>query len=391
VTRAPSSARKTIMAVFGTRPEAIKMAPVVLALQADAAWRTVVTVTAQHREMLDMVLDLFHITPHHDLHVMQERQTLSALTARVLERLTPILAEERPDLVLVHGDTTTTMAASLACFYLQIPVGHVEAGLRTNDVYNPFPEEMNRRVTSQLTKLYFAPTDLARENLLHEHLPAEHIYVTGNTVIDALLATAQAVQRPPAALLGHADFDHHRIILMTAHRRENWGQPLADICNAIRTIVAQHDDVAVLFPVHRNPVVREMVEKLLGSHPRIHLVAPLDYEPFVWAMQHCYLVLTDSGGMQEEAPAFGKPVLVMRTTTERPEAITAGTARLVGVNRIDIEREVQLLLSDNRSYKRMANAVNPYGDGQAAGRILTAIRAWLGLPGSPFQPFLVKQ
>lgn len=390
MTRGSLQQRKTVMAVFGTRPEAIKMAPVVLALQTVPHLRMIVTVTAQHREMLDMVLQLFRIEPEHDLNIMQERQSLPGLTARVMQRVTPVLAQERPNLVLVHGDTTTTMAASLACYYQQIPVGHVEAGLRTDNLYNPFPEEMNRRVTSQVTSLFFAPTSLARANLLRENHTPERIYVTGNTVIDALLATARSTPKLAAVELSGVDFQRFRIILVTAHRRENWGRPLQDICAAIRNTVARHHDVAVLFPVHRNPVVREVVEGMLGRRERIHLVPPLDYQPFVWAMQRCHLVLTDSGGLQEEAPAFGKPVLVMRTTTERPEAVEAGTAMLVGVTRKDIERQLQILLTDQEVYRRMANAVNPYGDGRAAGRIRAAVLSWFRLPTEPFEPFLVK-
>lgn len=364
--------KPTVLCVFGTRPEAIKMAPVVLAIAAAHDLDLKVCVTAQHRQMLDQVLDLFGIVPDADLDLMQAGQTLPDLTGRVLTQLTPVLKELKPQLVLVHGDTTTTMASSLAAFYERIPVGHVEAGLRTDDLYNPFPEEMNRRLASQLTRLHFAPTATAVANLRHDGISPEGIFLTGNTVIDALLETASKVE---AAVTGR------RTILVTAHRRENWGEPLRDICWAVRDLVERNSDVDVVFPAHLNPIVQTAAREILGSLDRVQIIAPLDYAPFVKAMKEATLILTDSGGVQEEGPSLGKPVLVMRTTTERPEAVEAGTVRLVGVSREDIVRNAQELLDDPGAYARMANAVNPYGDGQAAERIVEAIRYFFGHRG----------
>jgi UDP-N-acetylglucosamine 2-epimerase (non-hydrolysing) len=369
-----------VLCVFGTRPEAVKMAPVVKALQQAPDLDVKVCVTAQHRQMLDQVLDLFGIKPEHDLDLMQPGQTLSDLTSRVLTQLTPVLQRVKPALVLVHGDTTTTFAASLASFYQQIPVGHVEAGLRTDDMYNPFPEEMNRRLTSQLSSLHFAPTPQSVQNL-HEDGVTDGIFLTGNTVIDALLETASKITPDPQA---------GRTILVTAHRRENWGEPLRDICLAVRDLVERNPDVRAVFPVHLNPLVQNTAREILGDLDRVSLIAPLDYAPFVKAMKEATLILTDSGGVQEEGPSLGKPVLVMRTTTERPEAVEAGTVRLVGVKREDIVRNAQELLDDAAAYGRMANAVNPYGDGHAGRRHVEAIRFFLGLradrPTDEFQP-----
>lgn len=372
-----------VMTVFGTRPEAVKMAPLVLALRERAGeFDTALTVTAQHREMLDQVLELFGLTPDHDLDLMRAGQTLVDITSRVLAGLTPILAERRPSLILVHGDTTTTFAASLAAFYLQIPVGHVEAGLRTPDRYNPYPEEMNRRLTTQLTNLHFAPTKTAVDNLLKDGVDPAGIYQTGNTVIDALLMTAKKL--PPAS--GPAS----RRILVTAHRRENWGEPMGAICRAVKRLADHNPDVQVVFPIHRNPIVRETANAILGGHPRIEMIEPLDYAPFVEAMRDATLILTDSGGVQEEAPSLGKPVLVMRTTTERPEAIDAGTVELVGVDEERIVSVAQNLLDNQAAYDRMAKSVNPYGDGRACGRIVEAIRYFLDLraarPDDVFDP-----
>ncbi|HBN07289.1 MAG TPA: UDP-N-acetylglucosamine 2-epimerase (non-hydrolyzing) [Cyanobacteria bacterium UBA8530] len=362
--------KTVVLSVFGTRPEAIKMAPLVLELAQRKEIRSIVAVTAQHREMLDQVLDLFDISPEHDLNLMQQRQGLPELTGRVLSQLTPVLEKEKPDLVLVHGDTTTTMAASLAAFYLKIPVGHVEAGLRTPERYNPFPEEMNRRLTSQIAELHFAPTQTARENLLRNGLEKERIFVTGNTVIDALFKTAEKLPPPP----------QEKILLLTAHRRENWGEPMQNICRAALRLVERNQDLKILFPVHLNPVVRETVFGILGKHPRIQLIDPLDYAPFVQAMRSSHLILTDSGGVQEEGPSFGKPVLVLRTTTERPEAIDAGTVQLVGIEEEDIFSSAQRLLDDPKAYEKMARAMNPYGDGKACPRIVHAILEFLGMP-----------
>lgn len=367
-----------ILAVFGTRPEAIKMAPVVNAIASAPDLELKVAVTAQHRQMLDQVLELFGIQPDADLDLMQPGQTLSEITSRVLTQLTPVLQDMKPDLVLVHGDTTTTMAASLAAFYQQIPVGHVEAGLRTEDLYNPFPEEMNRRLASQLTRLHFAPTAKAVQNLRHDGIDPASIFLTGNTVIDALLETAQKVEARPQV---------GRMILVTAHRRENWGEPLRDICLAVRDLVEKNPDVRVVFPAHLNPLVQNPVREILGKLERVAIIHPLDYAPFVQAMKDATLILTDSGGVQEEGPSLGKPVLVMRTTTERPEAVDAGTVRLVGVKREDIYRNAQELLDDPVAYQKMANAVNPYGDGKAAERILEAIRYFFGLRDRPTDEF----
>lgn len=370
-----------VMCVFGTRPEAIKMAPVVLAIAQCPELDLKVCVTAQHRQMLDQVLDLFGIVPDDDLDLMQPGQTLPDLTARVLTQLTPVLKARKPNLVLVHGDTSTTMAASLASFYEQIPVGHVEAGLRTDDLYNPFPEEMNRRLTSQLTRLHFAPTETAIENLRRDGIDPAGLFRTGNTVIDALLETARKIAPEPQA---------GRTILVTAHRRENWGEPLRDICWAVRDLVERNPDVQVVFPAHLNPIVQSTAREILGGLERVRIIAPLDYAPFVKAMKEATLILTDSGGVQEEGPSLGKPVLVMRTTTERPEAVDAGTVRLVGVKRADIFRNAQELLDDRTAYDRMANAVNPYGDGHAARRTVEAIRYFFGLrsdrPTDEFSP-----
>lgn len=369
-----------VMTVFGTRPEAVKMAPLVLALKACPDLDTALAVTAQHREMLDQVLDLFGLTPDHDLDLMKAGQTLTDITARVLTHLGPVLDERKPSLVLVHGDTTTTFAASLAAFYRQIPVGHVEAGLRTPDRYNPYPEEMNRRLTTQLTNLHFAPTATSEAQLRAENIPAAAIHRTGNTVIDALLMTAARLPASPGT--------GGRQILVTAHRRENWGEPLANICRAVRRLAERYPDVTVLFPIHRNPVVRETAQAILGDHPRITMIEPLDYAPFVAAMRDSTLILTDSGGVQEEAPSLGKPVLVMRTTTERPEAIEAGTVELVGVDEERIVAAASRLLDDPVAYERMARAVNPYGDGRACGRIVEACRHFLGLrPDRPADVF----
>lgn len=379
---------KKILAVFGTRPEAIKMAPVVKALEQCEQFQCVTVVTAQHRQMLDQVLELFAITPHYDLNIMQSRQTLADITTRVLQGLQPVLEQERPELVLVHGDTTTTFAGSLAAFYHRIPVGHVEAGLRTFNKYSPYPEEMNRKLTGCLTDLHFAPTTTAKANLLREGIRPETITVTGNTVIDALLYT---VNRPleREALLPQIDFARRKVILVTAHRRENLGEPLRRVFSAIKDIVTRHQEVEAIFPVHLNPVVREAAREILGGHDRIHLIEPLDYHPFSQLIRQSYLVLTDSGGIQEEAPALGKPVLVLRDTTERPEAVSAGTVKLVGTDREEIIRQTDRLLNDRSAYLEMANAVNPYGDGQAAARICQAIRIYFNLCNQPVNEFVV--
>ncbi len=363
------SSRVRILCTVGTRPEAIKMAPVVQALRREP-WADVrVLATAQHREMLDQVLRLFAIDPDVDLDLMRPDQSLPELTARLITALDHTLASESPDIVLAQGDTTTVMAASLACFYRRVPFGHVEAGLRTWDYDNPFPEEMNRVVAGRLARWHFAPTQGARANLLREGTPDERIFVTGNTVIDALLQVA--VQEIPLGV----DLDPtRRLVLVTAHRRESFGAPFEDLCRAIRAIADRNPDVEVLYPVHPNPHVRRTVGRVLGDHPRIRLTEPLDYGPFVMAMKRAYLVLTDSGGVQEEAPALARPVLVMRVETERPEAVQAGVVRLVGTDFTAITTEAQRLLDDPDAYRAMARGISPYGDGQAAGRIVAALR-----------------
>jgi len=368
-----------VLSIFGTRPEAIKMAPVVKELEKHPdRFTSVVCVTAQHRQMLDQVLELFEIKPDYDLDIMKPGQDLFDVTCNVLQGLKPVLERERPDIVLVHGDTTTTMAAALAAYYCRIRVGHVEAGLRTGNKYSPFPEEINRRVAGVLTDLHFAPTERAKSNLLAEGVPEVSIFVTGNTVIDALLAVAARVNNDVAL---RSDFDGQfsflnpakRLILVTGHRRENFGQGFEQICTALAEIAAMHPNVEILYPVHLNPNVQEPVRRILGNSPQVHLVAPLDYLPFVYLMERCYLIITDSGGVQEEAPSLGKPVLVMRDTTERPEALAAGTVKLVGTDRAKIVTESLLLLNDSAVYEAMVKAHNPYGDGMAASRIVEVL------------------
>jgi UDP-N-acetylglucosamine 2-epimerase (non-hydrolysing) len=364
-----------VLVVFGTRPEAIKMAPVIRELQEVKDIETVVVVTAQHREMLDQVLNLFAIKADYDLNLMKEQQDLFSITTGVLNGLKEILEKERPHLVLVHGDTTTTFAAALAAFYQRIPVGHVEAGLRTRNKYSPYPEEMNRTLAGRIAELHFAPTDTARDNLLAESTANFKIWVTGNTVIDALLETVQLDYKFGPELQG-IDFNK-RLILVTTHRRENWGSSMRNIYQALIDIVQEFPDVEVVFPVHRNPVVRDIAEEMLKGRERFHLIDPLDYEPFANLMNRCYLVMTDSGGMQEEAPSLGKPVLVLRDTTERPEAVQAGTVKLVGTNQQRIYNAARLLLTDKNEYDKMARAINPYGDGYAARRIVNVIKDFL--------------
>ena len=362
-----------VMTVFGTRPEAIKMAPVVLELQKHAdRIQTIVAVTAQHRQMLDQVLDLFQITPDYDLDIMSQGQTLYDITTKSLMGLKDVLAKEKPDLVLVHGDTTTTFAGALASYYQQVPVGHVEAGLRTGDIYSPFPEEMNRKLPGAIAAIHFAPTATAKANLLKENVNPSHIYVTGNTVIDALMTTV-AGDYDFGDDLKDVDFHNHRVILLTTHRRENLGEPMRHIYKALRRIIEEIPDTEIVFPVHRNPLVRKVVEEELAGVDRIHLIDPMEYEPFANLMSLSSLVLTDSGGIQEEAPSLGKPVLVLRNTTERPEAVEAGTVRLIGTDKDVVYAETKRLLTDQAAYDAMSNAVNPYGDGKASQRIVQAI------------------
>ena len=373
-----------ILTVFGTRPEAIKMAPLVQELKrCSRQINCLVAVTAQHREMLDQVLRLFAIRPDYDLNIMRPEQSLFEITGRALAGLEEVFTRERPDLVLVHGDTTTTFVAALAAFYLQIPVGHVEAGLRTHNKYSPFPEEINRHLTAVLTDLHFAPTATAKANLLAEGIPARKIFVTGNTVIDALLATVRPEYSFDNPELDGIDYEQKKVLLVTTHRRENLGEPLRFFYRALRSVVQDHPEVEVVFPVHKNPAVAGAAHEELGGVKRVHLVEPMAYEPFVNLMQRSYLVLTDSGGLQEEAPALGKPVLVLRNTTERPEAVQAGTVRVVGTEPGAVAAAVCRLLEDREHYRQMAEAVNPYGDGRAAQRICRAILYHFGIFPEP--------
>lgn len=370
---------KKVMCVFGTRPEAIKMAPVVKAIEQNENLQSIVTVTAQHREMLDQVLQLFQIIPDYDLNLMKQGQTLTDITAGVLRGLEDILKKEQPDLVLVHGDTTTTFAAALAAFYQQIPVGHVEAGLRSGNMYSPYPEEANRKLTGVMTSLHFSPTPEARQNLLRENADDSKIFVTGNTVIDALLATVKDHHQFADADLQALLDSPGKKVLITAHRRENQGEPMAHIFQAVRRLHETLPEVQFIFPIHKNPRVRELAAQILGELARVHIIEPLDYEPFANAMSRVDLIMTDSGGLQEEAPALGKPVLVLRDTTERPEAVTAGTVELVGTDEDLIYNTALTLLTDAEAYAKMANAVNPYGDGKACGRITAAIEYYFGM------------
>lgn len=374
---------KKILLVFGTRPEAIKMAPLVKALQKDTEhFETRVCVTAQHRQMLDQVLEVFGITPEYDLNIMAPNQDLYDITAKVLLGLREVLKDFRPDTVLVHGDTTTSMAASLAAFYMQIPVGHVEAGLRTYNMLSPWPEEMNRQVTDRICTYYFAPTEQSRANLLQENIDAKKIFITGNTVIDALLmavdiiSTTAGLKEKMAKELQEKGYTvgDREYILVTGHRRENFGDGFLHICKAIKELAALHPEMDIVYPVHLNPNVQKPVYELLSGLSNVYLISPLDYLPFIYAMQHSTLLLTDSGGVQEEAPSLGKPVLVMRDTTERPEAVEAGTVKLVGTNAEAIVSNVTALLLDKEMYKRMSETHNPYGDGQACERIIAALR-----------------
>ncbi|RMA79542.1 non-hydrolyzing UDP-N-acetylglucosamine 2-epimerase [Umboniibacter marinipuniceus] len=367
--------KKKVLTVFGTRPEAIKMAPLVHALANDDRFDAKCCVTAQHREMLDQVLELFEIAPDYDLNLMKAGQTLNQVTARIVTELKPVLEEFKPDVVLVHGDTATTFAASLAAYYEQIPVGHIEAGLRTGDIYSPWPEEGNRKLTGALTKYHFAPTETSKQNLLKENFSEDDIHVTGNTVIDALLMITEKLANDET-LSSHlaAKFpmleDSKKLILVTGHRRESFGGGFERICEALAKVAQQHEDVQVLYPVHLNPNVQEPVNRILGCAANIHLIEPQQYLPFVYLMTRAHIILTDSGGIQEEAPSLGKPVLVMRDTTERPEAVSAGTVKLVGTDVEIITQNLNRLLTDQATYNEMSFAHNPYGDGKACERIL---------------------
>ncbi len=380
-----------IMTVFGTRPEAIKMCPLVLEMRKYPEMiQPIVAVTAQHREMLDQVLDLFAIKPDYDLNIMASGQTLHDITTRALMGLKQVMEEAKPDLVLVHGDTTTTFAGALAAFYAQIPVGHVEAGLRTGNKYSPYPEEMNRKLTGSLADYHFAPTGNSKANLLKENVNPAAIVVTGNTVIDALQTTVKKDYSFADASLNQVLAGGRRLILMTTHRRENLGEPMRHVYRALKTTLETHPDVEAIFPVHKNPKVREIVQEELGKLDRVHLIEPMDYEPFANLMARVDIVLTDSGGIQEEAPALGKPVLVLRDTTERPEAVTAGTVKLVGTAYDDVLRETGRLLDDSSYYRQMAEAANPYGDGRACKRIISCILEKKGYPVEKLDEFCAE-
>lgn len=362
-----------VMSVFGTRPEAVKMAPLVKVLEETDGIESIVCVTAQHREMLDQVLQLFSLKPQYDLDIMKQRQTLTGITTRVLEGMEKVLEESKPDIVLVHGDTSTSFVAALAAFYKQIQVGHVEAGLRTYNKYEPFPEEMNRKLTGSLTDIHFSPTQTAKENLLKEAVAEETIFVTGNTVIDALKTTVEEAYTFTVEELNQIDYSGKRVLTMTAHRRENLGEPLENICNAVRQIVEEFDDIEVVYAVHKNPAVREVAERILGNVSRVHLVEPLDIKDMHNLMKRSYLVLTDSGGLQEEVPSLGKPVLVLRNVTERPEGVEAGTLKLAGIDQNTIYKMTKELLTNTELYTQMAKAKNPFGDGEASRRIAEAL------------------
>ena len=363
-----------VMSIFGTRPEAIKMAPLVKKLQETEEIDSVLCVTAQHRQMLDMVLDLFELKADYDLDIMEHGQSISDITVKVLKGMENILQEVKPDIVLVHGDTSTTFVGALAAFYQQIPVGHVEAGLRSGNIYSPYPEEMNRKLTTNLASLYFAPTTGNYDNLIKENITSEKIFITGNTVIDALLQVVKEEYVFDNPLLNGIDYRNKKVIVMTCHRRENWGEPMENIFKAVVDIKERHKDVEIIFPVHLNPKIRELAKDIMGNMEGVHLIEPLDYEPFVNLLNKAHLILTDSGGIQEEAPALGKPILVLREETERPEAVGAGTVKIVGVDRDKIIKEVEELLSNPKSYSQMANATNPYGDGRACERIVDALK-----------------
>lgn len=361
---------KKIMLVFGTRPEAVKMCPLVKELKKNSEFQTIVCVTGQHRQMLDMVLEAFSVIPDYDLSIMKDRQTLFDVTINILDSIGGVLTKEKPDVVLVHGDTSTTFAAALACFYLQIPVGHVEAGLRTYNIYSPYPEEFNRQAVSIIGQFNFAPTELSRQNLLKEGKNEKTVFVTGNTAIDALKTTVRDDYTHPELEWAQGS----RLIMITAHRRENLGEPMRHMFRAIRRVMDENPDVKAIYPIHMNPTVREIADEYLGDDDRVHIIEPLDVIDFHNFLARCHLILTDSGGIQEEAPSLGKPVLVMRNTTERPEGIEAGTLKLVGTGEETIYREFSRLLTDQEVYDSMAHASNPYGDGRACERIVRILK-----------------
>ncbi|WP_294350700.1 UDP-N-acetylglucosamine 2-epimerase (non-hydrolyzing) [uncultured Clostridium sp.] len=380
--------KKKVITIFGTRPEAIKMAPLVKELEKREEIESKVCVTAQHREMLDQVLEYFDIKPDYDLNIMKSKQTLTGITNRVLEGLEEVFREEKPDMILVHGDTTTTFGGALAAFYQQIKIGHVEAGLRTFDKYFPFPEEMNRKLTGSLADLHFAPTKVSKENLLREGINEDNIYITGNTVIDAMLHTVKKEYVFENEELNNIDFANKKVIMITAHRRENWGEGIDNICAALNKIVEENEDVELVYLVHLNPIVKDVVFEKLGNNNRIHLLPPQDTKETHNLMNKCFMVMTDSGGLQEEAPHLGKPVLVLRDVTERPEAVKYGTVKLVGTNIDKIVSEANILLKDNDAYENMSKAINPYGDGKASERIADAILKYFDLSDKEIEEFI---
>jgi len=369
--------KSKVLIVYGTRPDAVKMAPVVNAFKSDDSIETIVCTTAQHRETIDMVNSIFGIVPDYDLNIMKASQTLEYVTSAIMDKFSEILVKENPDIVLVHGDTATCLICALASFYKKIPVGHVEAGLRTHDIYSPFPEEMNRKLVASLATLHFSPTESNRENLLNENVLEKNIFITGNTGIDALDTTVDSDYVFEREILNHLDYDKNRIITMTAHRRENIGEPLKNICNAVLEISEKFNDVIFVYPVHPNPAVRDIVYPLLGGRDNIILTDFINVSDNHNLMKKSYMVMTDSGGLQEEAPALGKPVLVLRKETERPEAVEMGTVKLSGIDKDQIVEDATMLLTNNSVYKRMATAVNPYGDGKASLKILTAVKGYL--------------
>lgn len=377
-----------VITIFGTRPEAIKMAPLVKKLNEEKNIESKVCVTAQHREMLDQVLELFNIKPDFDLNIMKAKQSLTGITTRVLEGLEEIFEQEKPDLVLVHGDTTTTFAGSLAAFYQKIKVGHVEAGLRTYDKYFPFPEEMNRKLTGAVADLHFAPTSGSKNNLLREGISEKDIFVTGNTVIDAMEFTVEDSYRFSNKELNDIDYSERKVIMVTAHRRENWGEGIENICKALKTIVEKNEDVELVYLVHLNPVVKDVVHKILGAVERVHLLSPLDTKETHNLMNKCHMIMTDSGGLQEEAPHLGKPVLVLRDVTERPEAVKSGTVKLVGTDVNTIVNTANELIKNSTEYDKMSRAINPYGDGEASQRIVAAILEHFGFESGGYKEFI---
>ena len=378
---------KKIITIFGTRPEAIKMAPLVKELEKREGIESKICVTAQHREMLDQVLELFDIKPDFDLNIMKTKQSLTGITNRILEGLETIFKEEKPDMILVHGDTTTTFSSALAAYYQQIKVGHVEAGLRTFNKYFPFPEEMNRKLTGAISDLHFSPTKGAKNNLLREGIDEKSIYITGNTVIDAMLHTVEDNYVFENEELNKIDFKNKKVIMITDHRRENWGEGISNICEALNEIVDKNKDVELVYLVHLNPIVKDMVYEKLGGKERIHLLNPLDTKETHNLMNKCFMVMTDSGGLQEEAPHLGKPVLVLRDVTERPEAVEYGTVKLVGTDKEKIIREGNELINNKEAYEKMSKAVNPYGDGKASERICDAIMKYFNLSKKDVEEF----